>query len=83
MSLFECYDQMLKSLVDKHVPLAMVTIRSRPTAPWYDAGCVNVKEKHLAARAILSYAPYASCTDAWRSQLKYQCYYTQERYHEY
>ena len=42
-SLFECYDQTLESLVDKHAPLAKVTICSRPTAPWYDAGCVHVK----------------------------------------
>ena len=43
MSLVESYDQTLKSLVDKHAPLAKVTIHSRPTSPWYDAGCVNVK----------------------------------------
>ena len=33
ISLFERYNQTLKSLVDKHAPLAKVTIRSRPTAP--------------------------------------------------
>ena len=43
MSLFKCYHQMLKSLVNKHSPLAKIIIRSWPTAPWYDAGCVNVK----------------------------------------
>ena len=43
MSLFEYYDQTLKSLVDKHAPLAKVIVCSRPTALWHDAGCVNVK----------------------------------------
>ena len=43
VSLFKCYDQTLKSLVNKHAPLAKVTIRSRPTAASYDAGCVSVK----------------------------------------
>ena len=43
VSLVNCYDQMLKSLVDRNVPLAKVVIRSRPTAPWYYASCVNVR----------------------------------------
>ena len=42
-ALFACYDRTLESLLDIHAPLVKVAIRSRPTAPWYDAGCANVK----------------------------------------
>ena len=33
VSLVNCYDQMLKSLVDRHAPLVKVIIRLKPTAP--------------------------------------------------
>ena len=42
-ALFACYDRTLESLLDIRAPLVKVAIRSRPTAPWYDAGCTNVK----------------------------------------
>ena len=82
LSLVNCYDQTLKSLIDRHAPLAKVVIRSRPTAPWYDASCVNFKvntrlERFYRARRI------PTLFDAWRNQLKYQRYYMQERYREY
>ena len=42
-ALFACYARTVESLLDIHAPLVKVAIRSRPTAPWYDAGCANVK----------------------------------------
>ena len=42
-SLFACYDETPKSLVDKYAPLIKMKVSSRPTAPWFDAGCRIVK----------------------------------------
>ena len=83
MSLFECYDQTLKSLVDKHTPLAKVTIRTRPTAPWYDAGYINVKSNTRRLKRFYRTRRMPTTLDVWRSQLKYQRYCMQERYRKY
>ena len=70
-------------VVDKHAPLANVTIRSQPTAPWYDAGCVNVKSNTRRLERFYCTRRTPAALDVWRSQLKYQRYYMQERYREY
>ena len=83
MTTFECYDQTLKSLVDKHAPLAKVTIRSRLTAPWYDAGCVNFKSNTRPLERFYHTRRTPAALDVWRSQLKYQRYYMPDLYREY
>ena len=82
VSLVNCYDQTLKSLVDRHASLAKVVIRSRPTAPWYDASCVNVNANSCRLERFYRARRTRSLVDAWRNQLKYQRYYMQERYQE-
>ena len=76
MLLFGCYDQTLKSVVDKHAPLAKVSIRSRPTAPWYDDECVNVKANTRRLERFYRTRRTPAALDAWRSQLEYQRYYS-------
>ena len=72
MSLFECYDQTLKSLVYNPASLAKVTIRSRPTAPWYDAGCVNVKANTRRLERFYRTRSTPTALDASSRQLKYE-----------
>ena len=83
MSLFEWYDQMLKSLVDNHAPLAKVTIRSRPIAPWYNTGCVNFRNNTRRLERFYRTRRTPAALDALRSQLKFQRNYIQERHREY
>ena len=80
VSLANCYDQTLKSLVDRHFK---IVIRSRPTSSWYDASCVNVKANMRRLEQFYSACHMSSLLDAWPNQLKYQRYYMQERYREY
>ena len=78
-ALFACYDTTLESLLDIHAPLVKVDIRSRPTAPWYDAGCANVKSNtRPLKRYYRAHNTPATCLE-WRNQAKYMRYYMQER----
>ena len=74
VSLVKCYDQTLMSLVYRHAPLAKVVIRSRLTASWYDANCVNVKSHTRQLDRFYRARLTPSLFDAWLSQLKYQRY---------
>ena len=83
VSLVNCYDQTLKYLVDRLAPVATVVIRSRPTAEWFDASCVNVKANTHRLERLYRARHTPSLSDAWRNQLNYHCYYMQKRYQEY
>ena len=61
MTLFECYNQTLKSLVDIYEPLA--------TAPWYDACCINVKANNLRLEGFYRTRRMPASLDDWRSQV--------------
>ena len=56
---------------------------SRPTAPWYDAGCVNVKANTRRLERFYCTCHTPAALDAWRSQVKYQRYNMYKRYREY
>ena len=43
--MFSCYDDTLRSLVDKHAPFADVKLHAHPNAPWYDSRCQVEKAK--------------------------------------
>jgi hypothetical protein len=43
--LFNLYNNTLKQLVDKHVPVVTVTNYSRPKSPWFDRDCNVMKTK--------------------------------------
>ena len=82
-SLFACYDDTLAQLVDKHTPLVKVVMRSRLTAPWYDASCRNAKAntRRLERFYRTSWTPAALA--AWRMQSRYLRKFLQERHKEY
>ena len=42
---FACYDQTLRTLLDKHAPLQRRRVRTRPSARWYDSECHNAKRQ--------------------------------------
>ena len=42
-TLFDTYDSMMRSLVDKHVPTKNVTNYSRPPSPWFNHRCQVAK----------------------------------------
>ena len=44
---FDTYDRCLRTLVDKHAPLAQKTVRARSTAPWYSYHCRLIKARRL------------------------------------
>jgi len=52
---FPCYDDVLCSLVDKHAPLKSIVIRTRPTSPWYDGDCRDLKRKTRRLERRYSY----------------------------
>ena len=53
-SLFACYDETLKSLVDKYAPL--IKVSSHPTASWFDAGFYE--NQNTAAEAPIPSVPH-------------------------
>jgi hypothetical protein len=81
--LFTCYDDTLRSLLDKHAPFVVKKIRARPTAPWYDASCqaVKVETRRLekAYRASKTPANY----DAWQMQFHRQRICFQQRFKDF
>ena len=50
--LFDCYNQELSALLDKHVPVSMARPRHRHYAPWFNADCRHAKSimHHLEKR---------------------------------
>jgi len=81
--LFTCYNDVLRSLLDKHVPVKSVVVRRRPQSPWFDGECRNMKRatRRLERKHRTTHSP----TDysAWRAQLDSQRSLFQTKYAEY
>ena len=61
VSLVNCYDQTLKSLIDRHAPLAKIIFRSRPTASWYDATALTLKPTLVGSSGFIAHAVRHLC----------------------
>ena len=76
-TLFACYDETLKSLVDMHAPLKKMKVSFRP------AGCcaVKINTQRLEHQNRQYHTP--STNTAWKRLSRFPRYYLQERYKEY
>jgi len=70
--LYECYDKMLRQLLDKHAPLHQVKVRSRPSAPWFDAECHSTKAATRKLEKAYRRNRSKQNEDAWRAQFQKQ-----------
>lgn len=81
--LFTCYNDVLRSLVDKHVPAKSVVIRRRPQSPWFDGECREMKRNTRRLERIYRTARTdASCAD-WRTQFDKQRAFFEAKYAAY
>jgi len=69
---FSCYDDTLRSLLNKHAPVVYVKQYSRPVSPWFDTEChlMKVKTRKLEKRYRLQ--PCSQTESAWRTQFRQQ-----------
>jgi len=70
--LFACYDDTLRTLVDKHAPFADVKLRAHRNAPWYDDDCRAVKAETRRLERIFRSNRSDAVRKAWRHQSRYQ-----------
>jgi len=73
--LFQCYNDTLRSLVDVHVPLRMVSRRSSGlgrSARWYDAECRMEKAKTRWLERFYRRSPTSEAWSRWRWQFSRQ-----------
>jgi hypothetical protein len=70
--LFECYDETLRQPVDKHAPLHQVKVRSRPSAPWFDAECCSTKATTRKLEKAYRRIRSKQTEDAWRAHFQKQ-----------
>ena len=81
--LFSCYDETLKSLVDKHAPFVDVKLHVHPNAPWYDSRCQVEKVKTRRLENAYRREKSEELFKAWRSQSQYLRFVLREQYTEY
>ena len=69
---FACYDQTLRTLLDKHAPLHPRRVRNRPSARWYDSECRDVKRRTRRLERRHRCQRTEEALSAWRQQFKKQ-----------
>ena len=77
--MFSCYDDTLRSLVDKH---ADVKLHAHPNAPWCDSRCQVEKAKTRRLERAYRKVKNEESFRAWRSQSRYLRYVLREQYVE-
>ena len=80
---FDCYNNTLSSLLDKHAPVVTVKQYSRPLSPWFDSECHVMKAKTRKLEKQYRAQPNASTESAWRSQFRSQRILFQKKYVSY
>jgi hypothetical protein len=81
--LFACYDDTLEALLDKHTPFVTKKLKSRHTAPWYDASCRAIKAKSRRFEAIYRKTRTSAAHATWRIQLNNQRLFYQHKFTDY
>ena len=76
--LFACYDETLRSLVDRHAPFSDVRVHAHPNAPWYDTCCRIKKSKTRRLERAYRKCKTEESFEAWRSQSRYLRYILRE-----
>ena len=70
--LFNCYDATLSELLDRLAPLQPTKIRTRPSAPWFDAECHGIKAVTRRLEKAYKRKPSPQSEAEWRSQFSIQ-----------
>jgi len=72
--LFTWYSDVLRSLLDKHVPVKSVVVRRRSQSPWFDGECREMKRatrrlewKHRTTHSPTDYSAWRAKLDSQRS----------------
>src|SRR5664279_2361256 len=81
--LFACYDETLRSLVDKHAPFADVKLRAHSNAPWFDNSCRLMKVDTRRLERIYRRYKTDITYRAWREQFKRNRAFLQDRFTQY
>jgi len=67
--LFQMYDEMLRTLLDKHVPQRTVPHRLRPQCPWFIADCQQVKKEVHRLKSIYCRRQMPAIHRLWRNEV--------------
>ena len=70
--MFDCYNNTLRQLVDKHVPVVTVTDYSRPKSPWFDRECHVMKIRTRRREKIHRRQRTGASEWDWREQYQLQ-----------
>ena len=70
--LFTNYNDVLRSLLDRHAPLRPVVVRSRQRSPWFDGQCRDMKRGTRRLERIYRVTHTSTTLENWRLQLDQQ-----------
>ena len=70
--LFDCYDQTLRILVNKHVPLVVRRHQPRPSSRWFDADCRAAKRMTRKLERRYRRLCSSDTLASWREQFQLQ-----------
>jgi len=82
-ALFNCYNNTLAALLDKHAPTVVVTRYARPSSPWFDTECHLIKVKTRKLEKQYRAHPNSSTESAWRLQFLQQRTIFQSKFSSY
>ena len=69
---FECYNSTLLTLLNKHAPLRLKRVNTRPSARWYDNECRVIKRKTRTLERTYRRLRSTESLAAWRAQFESQ-----------
>ena len=81
--LFACYDDVLRHLIDLHVPAKSVVIRPRPQSPWFDGECRDMKRATRRLERVYRSTHASDNYILWKKQLSVQRTIFQTKYADY
>lgn len=81
--LFTCYNDVLRSLVDKYAPARSVIVRRRQQSPWFDGECRDHKRNTRRLERIYRSKPTTTAYDNWHTELDKQRTLFQDKYATY
>jgi len=80
---FACYDDVLRHLIDLHVPARSVVIRPRPQSPWFDGECRDMKRATRRLERVYRSTHASDDYILWKKQLSIQRTLFQTKYADY
>ena len=80
---FKCYNETLRTLLDKHAPAVLVTRYSHPSSPWFDTQCHLMKVKTRKLERIYRRNPNSVTKSAWQYHFRQQRLLFQVKFNKY